>query len=493
MAIDTSAVGHYIRTDIPARLDRLPWSRWHWTIVFALGITWVLDGLEVTIVGAIGSRLTESGTLHLSASEVGAAGSFYVAGAVIGALVFGYFTDKLGRKKLFLVTLAWYTVFTVLTAFSWSFWSFALFRFLAANGIGGEYSAVNSAIDELIPARRRGWTDLSINSSWWIGTMAGSALSLLFLDERLFPADLGWRLCFALGAIIAVAVIWVRRYVPESPRWWMTHGWPETAERIVREIEARVRREHGSLPPPSGVTVTIDTERRTGYVDVARTMLSIYPSRTLLSVTLMVTQAFMYNAIFFTEALVLTMFFHVPSGSVGYYIFPFAVGNLLGPWLLGSLFDTVGRKPMIALTYILSGVLLLVTGVLFVSGMLNAVTITICWSVIFFFASAGASSAYLTTSEIFPMEIRANAIAYVYAIGTLVGGAVAPYLFGALIQTRSTRNVFIGYLIGAFLMIVGGLTEIFLGVSAERRSLEEIAAPLTAVPPQRESNLTTEA
>jgi MFS family permease len=469
-----------IRTDIPARLDRLPWSRWHWRIVAALGITWVLDGLEVTIVGTVSSRLTERATLHFSAVEIGAVASFYIAGAVIGAIFFGYLTDRFGRKRLFLITLAWYTLFTVLTAFSWNFWSFALCRFLTGTAIGGEYAAINSAIDELIPARRRGWTDLSINSSYWIGTMLGSGLSLFFLDERLFGANLGWRLCFAIGAVLALAVIYVRRSVPESPRWLMTHGRVNTAHRIVRAIEEEVEKEKGPLPPPTGTVVTIDTDRRTTYLDVARTMIRLYPSRTFVSLSLMITQAFLYNAIFFTEALVLTTFFNVPSGNVGLYIFPFAIGNVLGPWVLGSLFDSVGRRAMIAGTYIISGGLLTFTGWLFVNGALNALTITLCWSVIFFFASAGASSAYLTASEIFPMEIRANAIAYVYAVGTLAGGAVAPYLFGLLIQTHTAQNVFIGYLIGAFLMIFGGLTEIFFGVDSERRSLEEIAAPLTA-------------
>jgi MFS family permease len=376
-------------------------------------------------------------------------------------------------------------LFTVLTAFSWNFWSFAICRFLTGNGIGGEYAAINSAIDELIPAQRRGWTDLSINSSYWIGTMLGSALSLLFLDERLFGADLGWRLCFGVGAIIAIAVAFVRRSVPESPRWLMTHGRVDEAARIVHRIEREVAREVGDLPPATGTVVAVDVDRRVSYLDVARTMLAKYPSRTFLSLVLMVTQAFLYNSIFFTEALVLTQFFGVPSGTVGLYIFPFAIGNVLGPWLLGSLFDSVGRRTMIALTYIASGVLLIGTGLLFVNGALSALTITLCWSVVFFFASAGASSAYLTTSEIFPMEIRANAIAYVYAIGTLVGGVAAPYVFGLLIQTRSANNVFLGYLIGSGLMILGGITEIFFGVDSERRSLEDVAAPLTAISVER--------
>jgi MFS family permease len=473
-------------TDIPARLDRLPWSSWHWRIVVALGITWVLDGLEVTIVGTLGARLTEKAGLGLSPIQVGSVASFYIVGAVIGALGFGWLTDKLGRKKLLLVTLGWYTLFTVLSGLSWNYLSFAIFRFFTGVGIGGEYAAINSAIDELIPAYRRGWTDLSINSSWWFGTMLGSAMSLLLLDPNIVPASFGWRLAFGLGAIIGLAVLLVRRQVPESPRWLMTHGRLGEADAVVRSIEQAVQRSLGQpLPEPRGIRVVIDPERRISLKEVVSTMIARYPSRTFLAFSLMVTQAFLYNAIFFTEALVLTRFFRVASGSVGLYIFPFAIGNLLGPWILGNLFDAVGRKTMISVSYVLSGVLLVLTGMLFVNGLLSATTITLCWSLIFFFASAGASSAYLTASEIFPMEIRAMAIAAVYAVGTLVGGGVAPTLFGALIQTGSAQRVFLGYLIGAGLMIAGGIVEMVFGVSAERRSLEDVAAPLTAVAVQR--------
>jgi MFS family permease len=473
-------------TDIPARLDRLPWSSWHWRIVLALGITWVLDGLEVTIVGTLGARLTERAGLGLSPVQVGSVASFYIVGAVVGALGFGWLTDKLGRKRLLLVTLGWYTLFTVLSGLSWNYLSFAVFRFLTGVGIGGEYAAINSAIDELIPAYRRGWTDLSVNSSWWIGTMFGSATSLLLLDPNIVPVSIGWRLAFGLGAIIGLAVLLVRRQVPESPRWLMTHGRLGEADAVVRTIERSVERAIGRpLPEPKGVRVVIDPTKRVRPTHVVSTMVRLYPSRSVLAFSLMVTQAFLYNAIFFTEALVLTRFFNVPSGSVGLYIFPFAIGNLLGPWILGNLFDTVGRKTMISASYILSGVLLLLTGVLFMNGLLTATTITICWSVIFFFASAGASAAYLTASEVFPMEIRAMAIAAVYAVGTLVGGGVAPTLFGALIQTGSAQRVFLGYLLGAGLMIAGGLIELAFGVSAERKSLEDIATPLTAVAVQR--------
>jgi MFS family permease len=469
-----------VTTDIPARMDRLPWSRWHWMVIVALGITWVLDGLEVTVVSSIASTLQKPQALGLSAVGVSLAASAYIAGAVVGALVFGWLTDKLGRKKLFLVTLGWYTVFTVLTAFSWGLAPFVLFRFGTGLGIGGEYAAINSAVDELIPARRRGQTDLSINSTWWLGSIGASLITVLFLN--LLPVSIGWRAVFGLGAVLALCVLLIRRFVPESPRWLMTHGRHAEAEAIVRDIEATVERQTGKpLPPTAGTVVTLDALRRVGFMDVGRTMLVDYPGRTVLGLSLMVTQAFLYNAVFFTQSLVLSTFFHVPSGAVALYIIPLAIGNLLGPWLLGRLFDVVGRKPMIAGSYIFSGGLLVATGLLFKAGMLDATSITVAWAVIFFFASCGASAAYLTGSEVFPMEVRAVAIAFIYAIGTLAGGVGAPLLFGALIQSKSVTAVFYGYLIGAALMIIGGLVELVLGVDAEGRALEDVAAPLSLV------------
>ncbi|MDB5076053.1 MAG: transporter [Chloroflexi bacterium] len=469
-----------VSTDIPARMDRLPWSRWHWTVVFALGITWILDGLEVTIINAVSGVLQKPDTLHLSTVGVSAAASSYIAGAVVGSLIFGYLTDQLGRKKLFMVTLSVYTTFTVCTAFSWNEFSYVGFRFLTGLGIGGEYAAINSAIDELIPARRRGWTDLSINSSYWMGAILASGLSLVLLDPKFVPESIGWRLCFATGAVLALSVILVRRHVPESPRWLLTHGRVDEAERIVRQIESTVQRDIGKpLAELEGSKMTVDTSHRVSFRDVVNTMVRTYPRRSIVALSLMVTQAFLYNAIFFTEALVLTTFFGVSSGNVGLYIFPFALGNLLGPWILGHLFDTIGRRRMIAGTYIISGLLLVGTGILFVNGMLNATTITVAWSVIFFFASAGASSAYLTASETFPMELRAQAIAFVYSVGTLAGGAAAPLIFGALIATHRPINVFYGYMVGAALMIAGGLVEWIWGIDAERKSLEEVAAPLS--------------
>ncbi|WP_053959348.1 MFS transporter [Sulfobacillus thermosulfidooxidans] len=476
MTNDENAV---YRTDIPARLDRLPWSRWHWLIIISLGITWILDGLEVTIVGSIGSVLQERVGLDLTAGQVGLEAGLYLAGGVSGALVLGYLTDKWGRKRLFLWTLIWYALFTVLSGFSWNFLSFGIFRFLTGVGIGGEYAAINSAIDELIPAYRRGWTDLAINSSWWIGTMIGSVESIILLNPHVVNPYWGWRLTFLLGAILAVAVLLVRKMVPESPRWLLTHGRGQEAERVMNQIERVVVSSTGKTLEKPQWTIDIDPKETTSLRMVARTLFRQYPRRTVLSLSLMITQAFLYNAIFFTESLVLTTFFGVHAADVGYYIFPFAIGNLLGPWLLGPLFDRIGRKPMIAGTYLLSGFLLFISAELFLHHVLTATTITIAWSVIFFFASAGASSAYLTASEVFPIESRAMAIAFVYAIGTLVGGVVAPPIFGALIQTKSVGNVFTGYLVGTSLMALGGVVALWLGVQAERQPLEKVARPLT--------------
>ncbi|HWT07040.1 MAG TPA: MFS transporter, partial [Xanthomonadales bacterium] len=412
--------------------------------------------------------------------QAAAAGSAYIVGACIGALVFGYLTDKLGRKKLFLITLMWYLAATLLTAFSWDFWSFAAFRMLAGAGIGGEYSAVNSAIDELIPSARRGVADIAINGSWWIGTLIGSLVSVPLLDGRFISPSLGWRLAFGLGAFLALAVLAVRRGIPESPRWLLTHGRHDEAETIVADIEAEIAREtHAELPPPPGRKLTFDASRKHGMLDTVITMAKTYPRRTVLVMTLMITQAFLYNAVFFTQGLTLTTFFGVAAGDVGLYIIPFAIGNFAGALVLGHFFDVVGRKIMISGCYIASGVLLILTTALFLHHDLTATSIALCWSVMFFFASAGASAAYLTVSEIFPLETRAAAIAVVYAVGTLVGGAVAPLVYGHLIASHEPRMLAAGWLFGAGLMIVGGIVEIVLGIDAEGKSLEDVAAPLT--------------
>ncbi len=466
-----------ITTDIPARLDRLPWSRFHWLVLLGLGTVWVLDGLEVTIVGVIGPRLTsDAGGLNLTDSEVGLAAGIYVLGACLGALFFGHLTDRFGRKKLFLATLALYLAATVATAFSFEPWYFFLCRFFTGAGIGGEYAAINSAIDELIPARLRGRIDLIINGSYWLGTVFGALVAIPLLNPEVLPEDIGWRLLFGLGAILGIGILLIRRLVPESPRWLFIHGKDEEAERIVADIERSV---HEELPKADR-QITVNQRDHTPLSEVAMTLVRRYPRRTVVGLSLFVGQAFLYNSIFFTYALVLATFFGVPDGSTPWYLIPIAIGNFLGPLLLGHFFDSIGRRPLIAGTYVLSGLLLVGTALLFDAGVLDAMTLTICWMVVFFFASAGASSAYLTVSEIFPMETRALAIALFYAVGTGLGGIIGPVLFGRLVESEQVGQVTVGYLIGAGLMIAAGLVQWFLGVEAARRSLEDIAEPLSA-------------
>jgi MFS family permease len=466
-------------TDIPARLDALPWSRWHWRIVIALGITWILDGLEVTIVGALSGVLERPDTLGLSAAQIGWSGSAYIGGAVLGALFFGRLADRYGRKRLFLITLAVYLAASVATAASIDFWSFVLFRFVTGFGIGGEYAAINSAIDELIPARVRGRVSLAINGSFWVGAALGAALSLVVLDPQVFSPNVGWRVAFGLSALLAVAILIVRRDLPESPRWLVLHGRADEAELQMRRIEAAVAREHGPLAGGHD-RLAVQLRAPPSFAEIAGILLRQYRRRAILCFALMVSQAFFYNAIFFTYALVLTRFYGIEAERVGLYILPFALGNFLGPLLLGPLFDRVGRRVMIALTYGLSGVGLAAIGYGFMMGWLDAVTQTIAWSVIFFLASAAASAAYLTASEIFPLEMRAIAIAIFYAIGTGAGGFLAPALFGALIETGSRGAVFAGYVVGAALVLTAAVVALVYGVDAERKSLEAIAPPLSA-------------
>jgi MFS family permease len=491
-----STAAPLLSSAIPARLDSLPWSRWHWRVVIALGVTWLLDGLEVTVVGSLGAALQRPDTLGLSATAVGWAGSAYVAGAVIGAIWFGRLADRLGRKKLFLWTLAVYVVATVLTAFTWNFTSFLVCRFFTGFGIGGEYAAINSAIDELIPARVRGRVDLAINGTFWIGAAAGAALSLVLLDPEWIGPDLGWRIAFALGAVLGVAILLVRRDLPESPRWLLTHGRAAEAEAIVADIEAKVASEHGALRSHEP-GLRLRARPPAGWGEVLHVLVVRYRSRTVLSFTLMAAQAFFYNALFFTYALVLARFYGVPDERVGLYIFPFALGNFLGPLLLGRLFDSVGRRVMIAITYAASGIGLAATGYAFAQGWLDATAQAACWAAIFFVASAAASSAYLTASEIFPVEIRAIAISIFYAAGTGAGGFIGPVLFGALIETGSRDALFYGYLVAAALMIIAAGVAVFIGVDAERKSLEEIAPPLGAAeeaddpPPPRSLRVVT--
>lgn len=470
-----------ITTDIPARLDRLPWARWHWLVVIGLGTVWILDGLEVTIVGSMSDALKDPSTgLGMSSWDIGFAGAIYVAGACIGALFFGQLTDRFGRKKLFLLTLGVYTCATVLTAFSMAPWWYFAARFFTGFGIGGEYADINSAIDELIPAKYRGRVDVAINGSYWIGAAGGALLTIPLLDPTVISAEWGWRLAFGLGAILAVGILVVRRNVPESPRWLFIHGREDEAERIVSDIEHTVDEETSGRLEPVDDTITIRQRKTIPFTMIARTVFTMYPKRTLVCFSLFVGQAFLYNAFFFTYGDTLGTFLDVKQ--TGWYLAVFAASNFAGALLLGPLFDRIGRVQMITFTYVFSGVLLGVTG--FFLGSVTAISLTFLGAVIFFFASAGASAAYLTASEVFPMETRALCIAFFYAIGTAAGGISGPLLFGWLIDRASAAGditgIATGYYIGATLMILAGVIEAFLGVRAENKSLESIAQPLTA-------------
>jgi MFS family permease len=486
MAVASSRIGNVppteadgiVETDIPARLDRLPWGRFHTLVVLALGITWILDGLEVTLAGAVAGALRESPVLQFSSTDVGIAGSAYLAGAVLGALFFGWLTDRLGRKKLFFITLVVYLTATAATAFTWNLWTFALCRFVTGAGIGGEYAAINSTIQELVPARVRGWTDLVINGSFWVGAALGAAGSIVLLDPALLPVDIGWRVAFGIGAALALVIFFMRMWLPESPRWLLTHGRPQEAEAIVTSIEEAFRRHGHALQAGPFRTIRLRMRSHTPLAEVAATLFGAQWQRTLVGLALMASQAFFYNAIFFTYALVLTEFYGIRSDHVGWYILPFAAGNFLGPVLIGRFFDTWGRRPMLTLTYAVSGVLLALTGALFAAEALSASAMTVAWMIIFFFASSAASAAYLTVSETFPLEIRALAIAFFYAIGTGVGGVAGPLLFGALIETGSRMSVFGGYLLGAALMLGASVVAALWSVAAERRALEDVARPL---------------
>jgi MFS family permease len=470
-----------IETSIPSRLDALGWSGFHTRIVLALGITWILDGLEVTLAGALSGALKESPALHFSNFEVGFSNSAYLAGAVLGALGFGWLTDRIGRKKLFFITLALYLTATAATALSWGVASYALFRFLTGAGIGGEYTAINSTIQELVPARYRGWTDLVINGSFWIGAAIGAVSAIILLDPNLIGPDLGWRLAYLTGACLGLVVFVMRMWIPESPRWLMIHGFPERAHAIVEDIERSVTGEVQDPRQHAWPKIRLRMRDHTPLREVAHTLFTVYRQRSLVGLALMIAQAFFYNAIFFTFALVLTDFYGIAANQIGWYILPFAAGNFLGPLLLGRLFDSMGRRVMITMTYGVSGVLLALSGYLFAIGVLSAQTQTIAWMVIFFFASPAASSAYLTVSETFPLEVRALAIALFYAVGTGIGGVLGPALFGALIDTGSRNSVFAGYLLGSALMIAAALIAWRYAIAAERRSLESVARPLAFV------------
>ena len=480
-----------VRSTVPARIDRLPWTQFHWLVVVGLGVSWILDGLEIQIVALNGAALThDEGGLNLTTGQVGALGSAYLAGQVVGALVFGRLTDRLGRRKLFILTLLIYLVGSGLGGFAWDFWSLAVFRFIAGTGIGGEYTAINSAIDELIPSHYRGRVDIAVNGTYWGGALIGNIAGLYLYSESV-PVQWGWRIGFFIGPLLGLVVIFLRRHIPESPRWLVTHGHAAEAERTIEEIEERVRNSGAHIEPvPDSKALEIRELPPLGFRQLTKTFFGTYPKRSVLGFTMMVTQSFLYNAIFFTYALVLTTFYGIDQCSIPWYFIPFAAGNLLGPLLLGPLFDTVGRRKMIFATYGGSGLLLFVTALLFNAGVLNAVTQTVLWCVIFFFASAGASSAYLTVSEIFPLELRGQAISYFFAISQGAGGVVAPWLFGRLIGDPEalaetgvappTGPLMWGYLIGAVMMMTGGIVARVIGVDAERKSLEDIATPLSA-------------
>src|ERR1700730_7721779 len=479
-----------ITTQVPARLDRLPWSRFHWRVVVGLGGVWILDGLEVTMVGNVSSRLTEKGSgIELNAAQIGMAAAFYIAGACLGALFFGHLTDRFGRRNLFILTLAVYLTATVATAFAFAPWYFFLARFFTGSGIGGDYAAINSAIDELIPARVRGRVDLVINGTYWLGSAAGAAGALVLLDTSNFAPNIGWRLGFGVGAIFGIFVLLVRRNVPESPRWLFIHGRAEEAERVVGEIEEQVQRETGEpLPPPAGPPLKVRQRETISFREIARVAFTQYPRRAVLGLALFIGQAFLYNGVTFNLGTLLSGFYGVPSGKVPVFFILWALSNFVGPLALGHLFDTVGRKPMITATYIGSAVVTVVLAVVFVTQTGGVWTFIAVLAAAFFLASAGASAAYLTVSEIFPMETRALAIAFFYAVGTAIGGITGPLLFGQLINSGERGLVVWSFLIGAVVMAVAGLVELWLGVAAERRALEELALPLTVADAEGEQD-----
>jgi len=467
-----------IRSLIPVRMDRLPWARFHWMVVLGLGVSWILDGIEISLVSASGFK--ES--LGMSAEAVGFTGTIYLIGQVVGALIFGRLTDRWGRKKLFIITLGIYLIGSGVAGLAWAPWVLYFWRFVAGMGIGGEYTAINSAIDELIPAKYRGRVDIAINGTYWAGAMVGAVGSFFLLNHNLFPENIGWRLAFFIGPVLGLIIIFLRRHIPESPRWMVTHGKGAEAESIVDGIEASVRAQGVKLAPvDDSKAMFIKPEESVPFGKLMNVFFVQYPSRTFLGITMMVTQSFLYNAIFFTYALVLQNFYQLNESQAALYFFPFAIGNLIGPLLLGPLFDTIGRRKMIFITYFFAGGVLLASAYLFKAEMLSAGTHTIFWCVSFFFASAGASSAYLTVSEIFPLEVRGQAISYFFAVAQVVG-SFGPVIFGALVGNGTAREpLFLGYVVGSAVMMFGGIVALIFGVDAEGKGLEDIAAPLTQV------------
>ncbi len=455
-------------------------------LVVALGVAWVLDGLEITIASNVSTLISKHQSLNLSSSEVAfAIGTVYLLGEVAGALFFGRLSDRWGRRNLFMITLGVYLFGGLMTGFTlgrsegWVYWLWAS-RFIAGMGIGGEYAAINSAIDELIPAKYRGRVDVMVNGTYWGGAFLATIVTLL-VEHNISPTY-SWRVAFLTGPVLGFVILFVRKNLPESPRWLLMHGREEEAEAQVKRIEEAAQATGGTLGEvDKSKEIEVAPTSNIGFIALARTLFVTYPRRAILGATLMITQSFLYNAIFFTYAIVLTKVYGVSSNDTPYYFMFFALGNLSGPLTIGRLFDSVGRRRMISGTYIVAGSLLIISAILFDAGTLNATTQTICWCVIFFFASAGASAAYLTVSEIFPVEVRAKAIAVFFAIAQTFG-SIGPWLYGMLIGNGQDHfKLFVAYLIGAAVMIIGGAVEIVLGVAAEGRSLEDLAHPLSAV------------
>jgi MFS family permease len=487
-----SASGGSIRSTIPARIDRLPWSSFHTKLIIALGVAWILDGLEITVASSVAGALTHADTLNLTPNIANDLGTPYLAGEILGALIFGMFSDRWGRRNLFMITLAVYLVgsgLSALTLGTSAGWVIFLYgtRVIAGMGIGGETAAINSAIDEMIPAKYRGRVDIGINGTYWAGAMLGSAATLLFLNA--IPESIGWRLGFLLGPVVGIFIIYIRRNLPESPRWQIMHGREQGAEESISYIEQEVEKTGVALPPiDDSLAIEVKPTDQRGYLTLLWMLFGKYPGRSVLGAGLMITQSFLYNAIFFSFTTVLAAFYGV-GGGAPLYLLAFSIGNLVGPLVLGPLFDTIGRRQMIGGTYLLSGVLLAIIGVLFNTHVLNALSLTISFAIVFFFASAGASAAYLTVSEVFPQEVRAKAIGVFYSISQ-AAGILANLFFGALIGTSKhppTSGLFVGYLSGAGIMIIGGLIAVFLGVDAAGKSLEDVATPLSVV--QRVANI----
>jgi MFS family permease len=460
-------------SNIPPRLDSLPWSRWHLRIAIALGITFLLDGLEGGVGGSISGALKSVTTLHFTDAQLGIASTGYLAGTVVGAFIFGFLADVYGRKSLFLWTLALYVCATAATALSWNLFSFTLCRALTGAGIGGEYTAITSAIDELIPARVRGAANLMIGATFWLGVILGSLVAVATLSDSLLGLRYGWRIAMLSGIPIALVVLYLRRYLPESPRWLLTRGRSTEAEAIVIQIEAAVASETGLLPVVTK-TVTILPTTINPLRKLSLLLHKKHRGRAVLCLGLTMAQSFFYNSVFFSSTLILLRFYGVSPAHAGVLFLPIAFTNFFGPIVMGRLFDSIGRRTMISLNFILTGLVFGTSSVLFLHGHLSTTAQVAWWTASFFFASAAAGSAYLTTSELFPQQIRASAIAVFYALGTLLGGVLGPAVFGSLLNKGARTPIFYGFLASASVMVCAGIAQAIWGVVAERKPLEEI-------------------